>query len=358
MNDIAAHRRRVVLREASEWLVRLQDDPLAESDLEAWGRWMAASPDHASAFDDVSALWDASAGLDSDTLQRARAQRTPHAAPPPSTMLSHARRRRVGRWLAGMAATVLVVVGAGYLYVQPAQLLQEERFATEVGERRHVALADGSTIDLDAGTDIIVRYGKDRRDIELRRGLALFSVAHAPERPLVVVAGPVRSQVLGTRFAVGHRAAGDVAVTVLEGHVRVSAVRPSGGDIDRFDATAGQQVDFFAAQGLASPRPVNAQLSTAWRGGTVVYQGERLSNVIADLNRYSRVPVRLQDPALGQIKVTGRWELAGTDRWLEGLAQAVGMEVLRGADVILLSRSGAKNNGPNRVPDDHGSGVD
>jgi len=353
MNDTSAQRRRAILEEASEWLVVLQDEQLSDADLETWGRWMAASPEHAAAFDDVSALWDAAAGLDSEAVQRARDVPVapvvvPAAVPALATRPSRSRRSRSTRWIAGIAATLVAAVGAWFLLGQQVPV-QEQIYATGIGEKTRVVLADGSQVDLDADSELRVRYSRNERDVELRRGVAFFSVTHAPERAFVVAAGTVRSRVLGTRFTVAHRGADDIAVTVLEGRVHVSAEGASGDA--GFDATPGQRVDFRSGQGLASPRAVNAAFSAAWREGVVVYQGETLASVVADLNRYSRVPVRLQDPGLGQVQVTGRWELAATDRWLEGLAQAADLQVRRSQDAILLTRAGKEGDGARRAPD-------
>lgn len=352
MNDTSAQRRRAILEEASEWLVLLQDEQLSDADLETWGRWMAASPEHAAAFDDVSALWDAAAGLDSGAVRQARiASLTPASVsvplPLPTARNVRRRRPRPARWVAGIAASLVAAAGAWFL-LAPRASVQEQVYTTGLGETKQVLLADGSEVDLGAASELRVRYSSDERDVELRRGVAFFSVTHAPARSFVVAAGPVRSRVLGTRFTVAHRAEHDVAVTVAEGRVRVSAPGTVNGG--SFDVTPGHRVD-FSAQGLAAPRAVDAAFATAWRDGAVVYQGEALSGVIADLNRYSRLPVRLQDPALGKVKVTGRWELASTDRWLEGLAQAVGLGIERKPDVILLSRARAENDGGSRAPD-------
>lgn len=352
MNDTSAQKRRAILEEASEWFVLLQDEQVSDADLETWGRWMAASPEHAAAFDDVSALWDAAAGLDSDAVQRARhaepaSVAIPAVVPVQVTRTTRARRPRSARWLTGIAATLVAAVGAWFLLGQ-RMAVQEQVYATGIGEKKQVVLADGSQVDLDAASELRVRYSRDARDVELRRGVAFFSVTHAPERAFVVAAGPVRSRVLGTRFTVAHRGADDIAVTVLEGRVRVAAPLIAGAP--SFDATPGQRVD-FGSRRLAPPHDVNAAFSTAWRDGAVVYQGEAMSAVVADLNRYSRVPVRLQDPSLGTVKVTGRWELASTERWLDGLAQVAGMDVERTPGVILLRRARAETDGVNRAPD-------
>lgn len=331
----AAERRRLVLQEASDWLVRLQAADCTDADFEAWGQWLQASDQHAAAFDDVSALWEASSKLDSAEVLKARESRngaSRHNIP------DLRRRRRAMRFMAGIAASVLVLAVAWLLRLNSSPDGDGQVFVTAVGERRHITLADGSTVDMDAATTMRIRYNETTRAIELREGQAFFSVAHAPERPFVVSAGKLLSRALGTQFAVSHRAKRDVAVTVVEGRVRVSQSMEQGRAVPSVDLAAGEQVTFSDEAGLQAPRNVNAGLTTAWREGVVIYQGESLANVIVDLNRYSTVVVRLEDPALGQLKVTGRWELAAIDRWVDGLARASGTRIKRSVDEILLIR--------------------
>ncbi|MFC4314167.1 FecR family protein [Steroidobacter flavus] len=341
MNSNAPERRHVVLQEASEWLMRLQDDACTEAELDAWGQWMQASPQNSAAFDDVSALWDAASKLDSAAVlnARERSNRLSRQSAP--------RGRRGFRWskrfVAGIAASFLVVAVAWFVVSKHTREADVQVLATQIGERRQVTLQDGSIVELDAATEVLVRYNERRRDVELRAGQAFFSVAHAPERPFVVAAGNIQGRALGTRFTVSHRADRAVAVTVVEGRVRVSQEHEQSGATRAFDAIAGQLVTFSDEAGLQAPRNVNTDLTTAWREGVVIYQGESLANVIADLNRYSRVPVRLDDPKLGQLKVTGRWELAAIDQWLDGLARASGTRIKRSANEVLLTRDPAQN---------------
>jgi transmembrane sensor len=55
------------------------------------------------------------------------------------------------------------------------------------------------------------------------------------------------------------------------------------------------------------------------------------------LNRYSRIPLRLEDASMGKLLVTGRWDSASIDNWVEGLARALHLQVVRQRDVILLA---------------------
>lgn len=323
------------LQEASEWLVRLQEDGIADADVEAWSDWVARSAHNARAFEDVSALWDASASLTSASLDEAILARQQAAA----AAARRQRRRFVARITAIAAACGLIAVGVFAL--RPSAPGAAQWLVTAQGQRQHVVLADGSAVDLDAASRLGIDFSGRGRELVLERGRAYFSVAHDPARPFRVTSGGIVSQALGTQFAVGYRAPAEISVVVVEGRVQVSEV---GGGTDArrsVEAHPNERVRFSAGDGLAAPQPVNAALAAAWKEGSVVYQGETLASVIEDLNRYSRIPLRLDDPALGSLRVTGRWDSTSVDRWIDGLAHALDLQVIRRSDVILLARKAA-----------------
>jgi ferric-dicitrate binding protein FerR (iron transport regulator) len=66
--------------------------------------------------------------------------------------------------------------------------LSSPAYATAVGERRIIILSDGSRVELNTNSKIIVRYRNRMRRIELVKGEALFNVAQGAE-PLLLKAG-------------------------------------------------------------------------------------------------------------------------------------------------------------------------
>ena len=88
-------------------------------------------------------------------------------------------------------------------------------------------------------------------------------------------------------------------------------------------------------QNLKAARRSGA-LSVEFGNRKVTYRSETLGNVVADLNRYSRLPIVLEDKQLAQLRVTGRWSTTDLDVWLDSVAQALSLSVVRKQDEILL----------------------
>jgi transmembrane sensor len=109
---------------------------------------------------------------------------------------------------------------------------------------------------------------------------------------------------------------------------------------------AGQQLAYLHATHRVVVRETDPLAATAWRSGTLHFQNQPLSEVIATLNRYAARRLVIEDPQVGALSFTGT---ARTDRisgWLQGLAVAFPVTVNELADgrQLLVARSGASSN--------------
>ncbi|MFS2055672.1 FecR family protein, partial [Variovorax sp. CT11-76] len=163
-----------------------------------------------------------------------------------------------------LAATGMAV-GAGYLGWRElqAQPVFVQAFATRRGQQLELPLPDSTRLRLDTATRIEVQLFRDRREVRLLEGQAVFAVQSDAQRPFSVLAGPLEVRVVGTRFAVRHTPGIDGAdgtrVSVEEGRVRVARrhrtgdgawAAPSAASLrEAVFLVAGQQLD-SDAQGL------------------------------------------------------------------------------------------------------------
>ncbi|WP_326544097.1 FecR family protein [Pseudorhodoferax sp.] len=253
-----------------------------------------------------------------DALARHRdALRARFPLPPPAA------RKRERRKTAA-TATLAAVCALGLLaWLDPAW--RTEQFATHAGQRQILSLSDGSTVTLDTATRLQVSRHLRSRRVVLETGRALFEVAPSAWRPFTVDAGAAQVRVLGTAFDV-RRWRDDVAVTVLHGHVAVHGAGPDGAQLQ-----AGQRAEVQGGR-LGPVRSVDAQAATAWREGRFVFQRTPLAEVLREIERYRGHPVRLLQPELAGLEVSGVYRTANADALLDLLPALLPVRVQRAAD--------------------------
>ncbi|HVI33846.1 FecR family protein [Phenylobacterium sp.] len=311
--------------EAADWIVRLQADDLAESEALAFDAWLEASPEHVRAYDAALAVWGEfdSAGPDVD-----RALRADRVRP------QHSRRFYLAAGALAAAAAVAVVVLPGRL--------TEDRplgYTTVVGEHRTVSLADGSTIDLNAGTRLSVVLGRHERRVVLDEGQAVFDVAADARRPFVIDAGDRTVRVVGTRFDVRRRD-GRLSVTVAEGLVEVRPTPQAGGRA--FRLRPGQRLDHVEGSPQARVIAAAPEEVLGWRSGRLVYRDRPLGEVVADLNEQFPTPIRIEDPSLAATPISGVLIVDDQDAVIRRLALLVPVSAVRSGDSVILRRDDAR----------------
>ncbi|MBB5708050.1 FecR domain-containing protein [Sphingopyxis panaciterrulae] len=303
---------------ASAWAIRSAERALGEQEQKELDSWLAADSRHLGAYVRAQALWldlDRVAALDGG------ARRNPS---PPA-------RKRVWRRYAMAASLAVVVAGGAVAYDQLAG-----RVATGRSEVRRIALEDGSIVTLNGNSAVQIRYEDDIRRVVLRRGEASFEVAHNSERPFVVSADGVKVRAVGTEFVVGIEDDG-VEVTVEEGVVAIAG-RASGLAAPRYIRRNEQFVAAATGPRKAMLDSVDVERRIAWRKGLLVFNGQRLGDAAAEVNRYSDLRVTIDDPTLARAEFMGVFKLGDARAFANAAASAFNGEVHRRGNELVLVR--------------------
>ena len=304
----------------------------------ALAEWLVASPDHARAYESVRATWQALAALkqDPDVMRLRRA-----AASAAEQMRSDRRfwspaRAGVGAALAaGLVVAVMVGVGVDPRSALPPALtgasaeVASAALETAVGELRTEVLADGSAVTLNTGTEVEAHLTHKQREITLRKGEALFEVQHDEQRPFVVAVGKDTVTALGTRFQVRQDGEESV-VTLIEGSVRVA--RRSG---STRVLKPGERATLDRLGGIIISR-VDAEEVVSWARGWLVFRDEPLARVVAEVNRYADQPIRLADPALGNLRLSGNFRVGDSASMASAMAAILPLKVAANAGAVEL----------------------
>jgi transmembrane sensor len=305
-------------------------------------RWTLMTKDSAGASDDPVSL--------QTSLPNQRSTLSERIAMP-----SRPRKRTVRFALATAAAAAIVGIVAWFIN-------SDDVYRTATGERRVVALADGSQVQLDSSTELRVRYSAHSRELALLRGQARFDVAHDIERPFVVAAGGRKVVATGTAFNVD-LLGGSMVVTMIEGRVVVlaGATTQLREVIEQFahsrtdgTTTASTQqvsslrtdpgVELGVGQELVvlssgDPRIVeaNVERTISWQTGQLVFDNEILTSVIERMNRYSTKPLEIDDDSTKHLRISGVFSESDVPGFVETLTHYLPLRADVREHVIHLS---------------------
>lgn len=219
---------------------------------------------------------------------------------------------------------LLLALAAGVAWIDPAY--RSEHFASQVGQRQALQLADGTHVLLDSNTQMTISWHLRSRQVELKAGQALFEVSPMVYRPFLVDVGVAVVRVVGTRFNVT-RQEHNVQVSVVEGKVAVRALAT--GSVAALEP--GQQLQLHKGREARVSR-VDVDDVTAWQQSRLVFESTPLEEVIDTLQRYHRQPIRLMDPGLARLPVSGVFDSARVDRLLALLPGILPLSVSTAAD--------------------------
>lgn len=232
-----------------------------------------------------------------------------------------AARRRGRIRMGGSAAAILIVA----LWAVP-YFRSTSEISTPAAQRSSVALADGSTAELNARTSLKTDFRYGRRTIQLTAGEAFFSVAKDLNHPFVVVTSTGTVRVLGTQFNVRLDEKGAAEITLLEGSVAF--------DDDTASTTLkpGDQLRSNRVRPLTS-----AELDrvTSWRTGQLMLDHLTLVEAAARFGAYHGKQIDVA-PDVAALRLGGTCPLDDLPGFFEFIRESAKVRVLMRREGVYL----------------------
>ena len=305
---------------ATELLRRQSYELWTAEDQARLSKWLGESPRHMASYWRLKAAWD-----QTERLAALRGQPSWRPAPPKagsSLMLSKA------------AAVVAVVaaVGAFAIFWNGSS---GSLYATGVGGRTTIKLADGSELDLGTDTEIRTHFTSDRRAVDVLKGEVFFRITHNEAQPFVVTDGQHRVIDLGTEFLV--RASHEkLQVSLIQGEAKVEttdmwasarSVTLHPGDVVLATATS---LDVSRK----SSRELSDELS--WRRGVLVFHNTPLGDAVAEFNRYNETKLIVDGSGTASLTINGTFRTNGFEQFARVARDVFGLHVKQRSEGIVL----------------------
>jgi transmembrane sensor len=315
--------------EAARWCVRLCEGEMTSSARAQFTDWLTSDPAHRAAFDQAAEAWQEVSAVETQSeiiALRVKALESLHRA----------QRARAGRRMLGirtpwvLAASVVIVLLFGILAVRSPST---QHFSSGIGQRRSVPLADGSSVNLDASSEVLVRYSGAERSLQLLRGRAKFQVAKDSRRPFTVRAADREIVATGTMFSV-EIVQKEVQVILYQGHVSVV-----GPDHVRTALVAGDELIAPISLAQAHVETAHVARSLSWESDQLEFVDEPLASAVERVNRYARTPIAIGDAAAASERVSGVFTAGDTRAFIEGITavSALKVEEQNGREVLWIS---------------------
>jgi transmembrane sensor len=365
-----------VREEAAQWHARLLRDRASGDTRVAFEAWLSASSERRAAYDAVQRTWgELECVSETPAILALRHEAALRLTRRTSTI-------RIRLWAVAAVIAMLAIGPAVFIRFMPPMLPDRltvwvrdwlqggSYYRTGTGERLVTSLKDGSQVTLDTRSELEVDFSPTERLVRLKRGQAFFDVAKDKRHPFVVEVRNRRFVAVGTSFDV--RLDGkQIRVTMVEGTVRVEPAREqprSASGIRRTNAagasgssgaiperseggtlaatmpratliTAGQQL-MVDERNEERVRAADADRATSWRRGQVIFEGVRLGDAVAELNRYSDIQIELADLELANIQISGSFTTGRSDVFVEALTTYFPIAIAESDDreVVLKAR--------------------
>lgn len=165
-------------------------------------------------------------------------------------------------------------------------------------------LSDGTQVFLNSDSELHypVRFGEGNREVRLK-GEAFFNVTPDSSRPFIVLAGEVRTRVLGTSFNIlAYADEPAIETTLFTGRVEVSVEH----SLLKKILTPGMQASWTDGARDISVREINSDLRSLWRDGIIVLDDDELESVMRMLARWYDVTYEWKGDRGERHTFTGR----------------------------------------------------
>jgi transmembrane sensor len=322
--------------EARAWMVKLRGGEMSSRMTAEFDRWRLASPENAAAYEREVA--DYAAMREIKTLDDFGLNGTWRERPGMGW-------RKYGTMAAGAIAVLFIIsVGINPLNRHErgpdAPSLAFEPFSTQRGEIRILRLSDGSIATLDTDSMVEVSITNKHRQLRLSQGRARITVAKGA-LPFSTRAGAGEIIAYSGSFDVAYDSERHIGIRVLEGDalVQPSAQFAALGAASR-RLVPGSTFVYRAADftDITKAQMPDIDLNQDWPRGWVEFESIRLDRLIEQANKYSSKPIRLADPTLATLNVSGRFKISDTEGFVARICDLFDLRSTSKPDAIIVRR--------------------
>ncbi len=246
------------------------------------------------------------------------------------------RRASFARFLRYAAAILALAIPVSiYLWYHQSSL-DKTRPMAEVtvapGNKASMVLPDGTKVEMNSGT--VMHYAVEahgRREVIIKTGEAYFDVAKDRSHPFRVAVGDMHIEVLGTTFNVNAYGP-QVSTSLFTGSIKLTTPHLR----DAYTLKPGEKSIYEAASHKISIKENDRDEDLGWKNGYLVFNSMPLQEVLAKIERWYGVKIKLENPEFAGDKLTGSFHNETLESVLNSLSMQYKFNYKTQKDLIIV----------------------
>ena len=255
-----------------------------------------------------------------------------------SIAVLHKGRSRTLRYIIGVAASIILVLGVYFGYKSITSGGVDYMTVTTVSkEVIELKLDDGTIVWVNSHTTINYpeKFAGKERKVRLK-GEAFFKVTKNPDKPFIIETGSTIIEVLGTSFNVrAVEGEENEIVSVSEGLVSVTSAKDE--EVNTKIAS-GEQCKLDKGTSEIQKAAIDDVNYDSWKTRKLIFESTSMKDVVNTLSNYFETSIIVEDEVIGEMQLTSTFSDPELDDVLKVIELTDEVKISQSGDYIILKK--------------------
>ena len=243
------------------------------------------------------------------------------------------------RYLSSAAAILLIVCFSAFkIYDNNFAVQYSKTFQTDKTNLANQQLPDGSSIFIDAKTNLNIEFYKGKREVTLNNGRVMFEVAKDENRVFIIKSGDINIEVVGTKFEVIHKK--DITtINVEEGIVKTYFSSYFFDKQNEKLLTKENSITYSNFQGnINNQEKINPEKIALWRENLISLNKVSLKDAFDEFSKYNDISTSFSSKEVENYLITAEFSSTQLEIFLKTISKIYPLKIDKNDKNIKISK--------------------
>lgn len=319
-----------IKEEAIYWLA-CEKEGLNELEKQELKHWLESNQEHQKAYNRMKLVQQMAKSISKENAQILSEQ-------------AHKEARKIRflektRYFSSAAAILLIVCFSAFkIYDNNFAVQYSKTFQTDKTNLANQQLPDGSSIFIDAKTNLNIEFYKGKREVTLNDGRVMFEVAKDENRVFIIKSGDINIEVVGTKFEVIHKK--DITtINVEEGIVKTYFSSYFFDKQNEKLLTKENSITYSNFQGnINNQEKINPEKIALWRENLISLNKVSLKDAFDEFSKYNDISTSFSSKEVENYLVTAEFSSTQLEIFLKTISKIYPLKIDKNDKNIKISK--------------------